>query len=85
MLQNFVTDRDIDTAQNVSEILAALELPAQEIISEAEAEPNKLLLREQTQTAARRGVFGAPTFFVGDEMFWGNDRLEDAIDFAAEH
>jgi 2-hydroxychromene-2-carboxylate isomerase len=85
MLQNFVADRDIDTAQSVSEILAALELPAQEIISEAEAEPNKLLLRGQTQTAARRGVFGAPTFFVGDEMFWGNDRLEDAIDFAAEH
>jgi 2-hydroxychromene-2-carboxylate isomerase len=84
MLQNFVADHDIDTARSVSEILAALELPAQEIISEAQAEPNKLLLREQTQTAARRGVFGAPTFFVRDEMFWGNDRLEDAIDFAAE-
>jgi len=27
------------------------------------------------------GVFGAPTFVVGDELFWGNDRLKDAIDF----
>ncbi len=26
-----------------------------------------------------RGIFGAPTFVVGDELFWGNDRLEDAI------
>jgi 2-hydroxychromene-2-carboxylate isomerase len=29
-----------------------------------------------------RGIFGAPTFFVGDEMFWGDDRLEDALAFA---
>ena len=83
MLQNFAADRDIDTAQSVGDILAALELPAEEIIREAQAEPNKLRLREQTETAARRGVFGAPTFFVRDEMFWGNDRLEDAMAFAA--
>jgi 2-hydroxychromene-2-carboxylate isomerase len=33
-------------------------------------------LRATTDEAVRRGVFGAPTFFVGDEMFWGNDRLD---------
>jgi 2-hydroxychromene-2-carboxylate isomerase len=33
--------------------------------------------------AQARGIFGAPTFFVGDEMFWGNDRLEDALALAA--
>ncbi len=33
-------------------------------------------LIEQTNQAVERGVFGAPTFFVGDEMFWGQDRLE---------
>ena len=48
----------------------------------AVSEANKLALREQTAEARRRGVFGAPTFFVGDEMFWGDDRLEDAIGFA---
>jgi 2-hydroxychromene-2-carboxylate isomerase len=32
-------------------------------------------LRRSTEEAVRRGVFGAPTFFVGDAMFWGNDRL----------
>lgn len=32
-------------------------------------------LRLNTEEAVRRGVFGAPTFFVGEEMFWGNDRL----------
>ena len=35
----------------------------------------KDLLKTQTQTAVDRGIFGAPTFFVGDEMFWGQDRL----------
>jgi 2-hydroxychromene-2-carboxylate isomerase len=32
-------------------------------------------LKEATSGALQRGVFGAPAFFVGDEMFWGNDRL----------
>jgi 2-hydroxychromene-2-carboxylate isomerase len=32
-------------------------------------------LKEETERAVERGVFGAPAFFVGDEMFWGNDRL----------
>ena len=36
-------------------------------------------LRLQTDHAVRLGIFGAPTFRVGDELFWGNDRLEDAI------
>ncbi len=33
-------------------------------------------LREETSKAAQRGAFGAPTFFIGDKMFWGNDRLD---------
>jgi 2-hydroxychromene-2-carboxylate isomerase len=33
-------------------------------------------LKIRTQQAVDRGVFGAPTFFVGDEMFWGQDRLD---------
>ena len=37
-------------------------------------------LKQQTEEAVARGVFGAPTFFVGDDMFWGQDRL----DFVAE-
>jgi 2-hydroxychromene-2-carboxylate isomerase len=33
-------------------------------------------LRQRTQAAVDRGIFGAPTFFVGDDMFWGQDRLD---------
>ena len=43
-----------------------------------ESETNHRLLAE-TQTAKHLGIFGSPTFAVGRELFWGDDRLEDAI------
>jgi 2-hydroxychromene-2-carboxylate isomerase len=79
---NFVEDREFDTPEVVSEVLDALGLPASELLGEAQTDEHKLRLREQTDAARRRGVFGAPTFFVGTEMFWGNDRLEDALALA---
>ncbi|MBK8509347.1 MAG: 2-hydroxychromene-2-carboxylate isomerase [Candidatus Competibacter sp.] len=82
MRLNFVEDRDIHTPEAVGEILGALGLPAADLIARAQAEPNKLKLRESTDTAQASGVFGAPTFFTRGEMFWGNDRLDDALEFA---
>ncbi|HEX9665685.1 MAG TPA: DsbA family protein, partial [Thermodesulfobacteriota bacterium] len=41
----------------------------------------KEYLRKQTEEAIGLGIFGAPSFVVGNELFWGNDRLEDAIDW----
>ena len=38
----------------------------------------KAALREATEAAHERGVFGVPTVAVGEELFWGDDRLEDA-------
>lgn len=55
----------------------------QAVVEAALLEPNKARLRASTEEAQARGVFGAPTMFVGDEMFWGNDRLEDAFAWAA--
>ncbi|MDP1792022.1 MAG: 2-hydroxychromene-2-carboxylate isomerase [Methylibium sp.] len=77
---NFGEDREIDTNKVVTEVLAQLGLPARQIIVEAQSEENKLRLRQQTEMAAQRGIFGAPMFFVGEDMFWGNDRLDDALD-----
>jgi 2-hydroxychromene-2-carboxylate isomerase len=79
MQLNFAADQDIDSAACMSEVLAQLGLGAQEIIDQAQHETNKLRLRHQTELAQAKGVFGAPTFFVGGEMFWGNDRLDDAL------
>lgn len=83
MKLNFALDRDIDTPDAVSGVLSGLGLPAQEIIAAAQSDANKLKLRTQTETAKALGIFGAPTFLVRGEMFWGNDRLEDALEFAA--
>jgi 2-hydroxychromene-2-carboxylate isomerase len=82
MQMNFVSDRDIDSAVCVGEVLAGLGLQPQEILDEAQADANKLQLRRQTDLAKTKGIFGAPTFFVGEEMFWGNDRLDDALAYS---
>jgi 2-hydroxychromene-2-carboxylate isomerase len=81
---NFALDKDINQPDPMAGILTELGLPAADVLDRAQAEPTKKLLREQTDTAPARGIFGAPTFFVGTEMFWGNDRLEDALMFASE-
>ena len=81
---NFVHDEDINKADRLAPILRELDLPADEILEQAQSDFVKMRLREQTDEARRRGVFGAPTFFVGTEMFWGNDRLDDALLLASE-
>jgi 2-hydroxychromene-2-carboxylate isomerase len=81
MLANFADDRHIDNTETMREVLEVLRLPATELLSAAQSEDSKRRLRDQTETARQRGIFGAPTFLVGSEMFWGNDRLEDALSF----
>ena len=76
---NFVLDQEMNEPAALARILADLGLPVTEILEEAQADPNKNRLREQTEEARLKGIFGAPNFFVGDEMFWGNDRLDDAL------
>ena len=67
--------------QVLERILAALGLPA-ERLSEAQAPAAKAQLRSETETAVSLGIFGAPTFAVDGEIFWGNDRLEAALAWA---
>lgn len=56
-------------------LLERAAIDPQRLLDAIEAQDTKDELRRSTEEAVRRGVFGAPTFFVGDEMFWGNDRL----------
>ena len=48
----------------------------------ASAPEHKEAFKQQAAQAMERGIFGAPSFLVGGELFWGDDRLEDAIAFA---
>ncbi|MES2999783.1 MAG: 2-hydroxychromene-2-carboxylate isomerase [Pseudomonadota bacterium] len=82
MQMNFARDETIDNVDAVTRALVSLGLPAAEWIAMAQADDNKLRLRLQTEKAQALGIFGAPTFIVDSEMFWGNDRLEDAIHHA---
>jgi len=50
---------------------------AERLIARAQEDDVKTALRENTDRAVERGAFGIPTFFVGDEMFFGKDRLRD--------
>jgi len=84
MVRNFHLDQEIQSSEAMTTILTELDLPAAELIAKAQSESIKARLREQTDTAMRRKVFGAPTFFARGQMFWGNDRLEDALQFASE-
>ncbi|MFM2088547.1 MAG: hypothetical protein RLZZ237_3416, partial [Pseudomonadota bacterium] len=79
MTMNFAEDRDIDNVTAVSEALTELGLDAPAVLALALTDENKLRLRRQTEQAQARGLFGAPNFISGDELFWGNDRLEDAL------
>jgi 2-hydroxychromene-2-carboxylate isomerase len=80
----FGEGRSIAEPAAVTAILAELGLDAGAILKAAAAEPNKTRLKALTEEARARGVFGAPTFFTEDgELFWGNDRLEQALAWAA--
>jgi 2-hydroxychromene-2-carboxylate isomerase len=63
-------------------ILTELGVDAEAALAEANTLPIKESLRQQTEQAAARGIFGAPSFTIGEELFWGNDRLEAALDWA---
>jgi len=76
---NFAADRDISDRDVIAELLASLGQPAAERLAAAESAEAKAALRAQTERAEALGLFGAPSFVVGDEIFWGNDRLEAAL------
>jgi 2-hydroxychromene-2-carboxylate isomerase len=71
-------DRDV-----LARRIDAASLDSASLLAAAETDPVKQKLADNTAAAVARGVFGAPTFFVGDEMFFGKERLgqvEEAIE-----
>jgi 2-hydroxychromene-2-carboxylate isomerase len=80
---NFVHDRDIDAMDVLAPILRDLGLDADDVFARAESPDSKPRLRAATDRAKELGVFGAPAMLVGTELFWGNDRLEQAVEWAA--
>ncbi|CAA2103184.1 2-hydroxychromene-2-carboxylate isomerase [Methylobacterium bullatum] len=79
----FAAGHSIAEPQAVVGILDRLGLDGTVILKAAALEGNKGRLRVNGEEARSRGIFGAPTFLTGDgELFWGNDRLEQALAWA---
>jgi 2-hydroxychromene-2-carboxylate isomerase len=71
----FADGKDLADPQVLAELARGAELSPEQALAKAETQEIKDALRRNTDEALERGAFGAPTFFVGDELFFGNDRL----------
>jgi 2-hydroxychromene-2-carboxylate isomerase len=81
--QVFAAGRDMSNVDNVLLAAAACELHPNAVLKGMETESVKDRLRAATDAAIARGVEGVPTVAVGDELFWGDDRLEEAVQAAS--
>jgi 2-hydroxychromene-2-carboxylate isomerase len=78
----FQEDADISDAEVVGALVAKQRQTAERVLAAAQTPEVKAALRAQTEAAQSFGIFGAPSFLVEGELFWGDDRLEDALDWA---
>jgi 2-hydroxychromene-2-carboxylate isomerase len=76
--QAFAAGRDLSDVDNVLIAAAACELHPNAVLKGIEMRSTKDRLREATREAYERGVRGVPTIAIGGELFWGDDRLEQA-------
>ncbi len=80
----FAEGRAIFDPSTLSAVLTGLGADPETVLAETQTQAVKDALRAATTLAGRFGLFGAPSFVTnGGEVFWGNDRLEEALDWAA--
>jgi 2-hydroxychromene-2-carboxylate isomerase len=71
----WVDSLNMNDPATAAQALTRAGFDAQALVALASEQATKDALKAATQAAVERGVFGAPTFFVGDQMFWGQDRM----------
>ena len=71
----FGTPQNLNEPTVLAEVLEPSGFSVEDIMSMVQSDVVKQKLITETEQAILRGIFGAPTFFVGDEMYWGQDRL----------
>jgi 2-hydroxychromene-2-carboxylate isomerase len=79
----FLDKRVAGLSENVAHVLAGLGRPSADVLARAAAPGIADRLAAETEAARRLGIFGSPTFAAGGEIFWGDDRLEDAVAFGS--
>jgi 2-hydroxychromene-2-carboxylate isomerase len=82
---NFAEDRDIADPATLSGLLAEVAVEPSPTLERAVSPEVRAGLRANTAEAMQIGIFGAPSFVVSGELFFGQDRLEDAVEWASQH
>ena len=72
----WVEDRDVAEASVVKSVLDTVGLESETLLARAESEECQNEVETNTEEAISRGVFGVPTYLIGDQPFWGQDRLD---------
>ena len=80
----FLDGLEAGSDQNLEHVSGVLGISLPEILDEASSSSIRHIYERNTEEAQTAGVFGAPSFEVNSEIFWGDDRLEDAIRFAKQ-
>jgi 2-hydroxychromene-2-carboxylate isomerase len=78
-------DEDIARPEAIARVARENGLDGERLLELTDSTSAREALASVTQRATERGVFGAPTFFVDDEMFWGKDRLDFVERLLAQH
>jgi len=81
--QAFAAGRDLSDPDNVAIAAAACELHPRALFKALETEAVKRALREATNEAAELGVIGVPSLVVAGKVFWGDDKVEEAVEAAS--
>ena len=83
---NFVADQDISSPDVLGPLVAEAGGSPRAAFEAAESDAVKARLKDHSAQARARGIFGSPSFITADgELFWGNDRLEQALEWALHH
>jgi 2-hydroxychromene-2-carboxylate isomerase len=77
----FQRGEETGSEPNVSESLRDIGQDPERVLTLANSDDTKAVLTAETDAARELGIFGSPTFIVGRELFWGDDRLADAINW----
>ena len=75
---------DVSDPSVLNGVIDSVGLDPAETLEAAGSDENKAALRANTDEAVERGAFGAPSLFVGDQLFWGNDRIGLMLDYIAK-
>ena len=78
----FQDGKEPATEPNISEIFQELKVDKKKVMEDVMKDEIENQYQQNTNNARDNKVFGSPTFFVGKEIFWGDDRMEDSISWS---